>query len=1617
MKNALRNIGLTIILCATVQSIAVSATATNPTGAGRDHPDSQALRRMPATSFPATITLEPVDQVICGPGTVTFRSNGGGDTVLTIQWQYRENDYSVWQDWVATYGADSLLTFNADSTYDGYQFRVLYSNSSGSDTSATATLVAGNIFTVDFYPPEVICENQSMQLMAWTYPTAANAYLEKLDPGETVWETLFTITGATSYLSFDTDPIDQSLTGTQYRWIGSNGCMTDTSMIFTLTDMNPSHLVATHPANQYLCAPQTVTLSSTGNAYQWVSWLYRTDSLAAWQDWTLTSGTDSVLVFYADTTMNGYQFCLVMYNMCAADTTNIAAIHFSTPPVVTYDPITPFCEGTYAEVYFYFQNNSPATAILQAMSPGSVIWEDRDTVAVNPGGDSFTFVMSAVAFADSGTQVRMICTDGCAADTSDAVTIVVIPLPVITVHPSDQTVCSGQAGGPYASPTPMSITASDALFTAAAARASSVQWEYRVTPGNPWQDWYGNPSDQDTLIVSGYSWYNGYEFRAKYTNGCGDAYTDAAVLTVRPAVEINLYNPEVYCEGESIYLYGDLSAPADQAILFRLPAGATQWDTVVVFNPVPPVPVIPYSIDRLTQSMFGDSYMWVAYTECSVDSSDVVVLDVIEEIKVTPQPVDVFLCGAGTASFNSGCYPTEEYPYIQWYYRDSPTGTWYEWSGGNDSLLTVSVDSTLDGYQFFAEYWGMCGVDSTDIATLHVGANSDIGISIAAAGTAYSIGTATTVPYTVTIQNLGAGTASDVSVTDILPANLDWVSVDWVSGLAADSVTGTGSTRTLHFSSFPVAGTSVYTFNTTISCSSADSAVLGNTVTLTVGSGDCIAANDTANTFITAYNTPPVFATFPADVNVSTGAGATICGAAVSNFGSYTTSDNCPGETVSITGIPSGNIFPVGTTTLTYTVTDTHGATEVRTQLVTVTDNTPPLANTATLATVTGECSVTIASAPTANDNCAGTVTGTTADPLTYSTQGTHTITWTYSDGNGNTSTQTQTLIVDDVTAPVPDVATLPAISGQCSATIAAAPTATDNCAGTMTGTTTSPLTYSSQGTYSVLWTYDDGNGNTSTQTQTVVVRDITPPIVTCPPGTTVEANANNQAVVPNYIPGASAIDNCTLGGNIRFSQSPAAGSLIGVGNNPITISAMDEAENTSSCIVYFNVIQRVVVSPSTTPNDIRFGCNLPLTFSRSVTIGNSGGHFNGGQLQWTAVSGSPSVILTTSSGLEGGTLAYTVKPNGLTQGSHTFNITITAWNNVTNTPAANSPFTLPVNVLVEPVCATFLTQTKPVGSSWVQFTNSIGQVYAEVKSNGANIPAMTVKMYPCVSPPVYPRENWIRRYFQFEPSSGINVDIRGYYTDTETKPRVVLPQNLFFWQQPTPRGMWYSRGGTSNPSGHYVEYANQTNLSGNWMMAHNWTIWYPKSAGINVTSASYQPASSSISLEWNSRIRTDMEGFSIERCYGQDPDNSVWQEAGFAGFNERGEYVYTEPVEEPGTYHFRIVTWDYSGNVYESQVITINTVSQPGTYNLSQNYPNPFNPETVIAYTIPVPGNVTLKIYDSFWREISTLVDAEKPAGTHEVRFNAAGLPSGTYFYRLQSGSFVDSKKMNLIK
>jgi hypothetical protein len=115
----------------------------------------------------------------------------------------------------------------------------------------------------------------------------------------------------------------------------------------------------------------------------------------------------------------------------------------------------------------------------------------------------------------------------------------------------------------------------------------------------------------------------------------------------------------------------------------------------------------------------------------------------------------------------------------------------------------------------------------------------------------------------------------------------------------------------------------------------------------------------------------------------------------------------------------------------------------------------------------------------------------------------------------------------------------------------------------------------------------------------------------------------------------------------------------------------------------------------------------------------------------------------------------------------------------------------------------------------------------------------------------------------------------------------------------------------------------------------------------------------------------------------------------------------------EDGQFHILTVDTKH----YVTSVKDDNNFTFINTYALEQNYPNPFNPNTTINYQLPKSGLVTIKVYDMLGREIQTLVNENKPAGSYNVSFNASKLSTGVYIYRIVAGDYVASKKMTLLK
>ncbi len=169
--------------------------------------------------------------------------------------------------------------------------------------------------------------------------------------------------------------------------------------------------------------------------------------------------------------------------------------------------------------------------------------------------------------------------------------------------------------------------------------------------------------------------------------------------------------------------------------------------------------------------------------------------------------------------------------------------------------------------------------------------------------------------------------------------------------------------------------------------------------------------------------------------------------------------------------------------------------------------------------------------------------------------------------------------------------------------------------------------------------------------------------------------------------------------------------------------------------------------------------------------------------------------------------------------------------------------------------------------------------------------------------------------------------------------------------------------------------------------------------------------------LSWQTATELNNSGFDVERTEA----NEEWEKVGFVSGNgtstEINSYTFADKDVPFGTYNYRIKQIDFDGT-YEYFILEDEVeISSPGNFVLLQNYPNPFNPTTTIKYSVVEKTFVRLIIYDVAGSEVAVIVNKEQKAGEYEIDFNAGNLTSGVYFYRLQTGNFVETKKMILMK
>jgi hypothetical protein len=170
------------------------------------------------------------------------------------------------------------------------------------------------------------------------------------------------------------------------------------------------------------------------------------------------------------------------------------------------------------------------------------------------------------------------------------------------------------------------------------------------------------------------------------------------------------------------------------------------------------------------------------------------------------------------------------------------------------------------------------------------------------------------------------------------------------------------------------------------------------------------------------------------------------------------------------------------------------------------------------------------------------------------------------------------------------------------------------------------------------------------------------------------------------------------------------------------------------------------------------------------------------------------------------------------------------------------------------------------------------------------------------------------------------------------------------------------------------------------------------------------------VQLAWRTASEQNNAGFEVQR---RSEKASEWQVLSFvrgAGTTTEAQSYSFLDNSAVGKVQYRLKQIDFDGQFEYSNVIEVDA-GLPKVFALEQNYPNPFNPSTTIRYQLPVASEVKLEVYDVLGKKIATLVNERQSAGSYQVVWNASGLSSGTYFYRLQAGTFVETKKMIMVK
>ncbi len=452
-----------------------------------------------------------------------------------------------------------------------------------------------------------------------------------------------------------------------------------------------SPAITTAPNTQTVCLGNTATFTAAASgSASTVQWQVSTDGGATF---TAIPGANSpTYSFVTALADNGKQFRALFVNACGSAYTTTGTLTVGTAPSVTTNPTNQaVCAGSAVSFIVAATGTATPTVQWQVSTDGGITFNPI------PGATNtdLTFTSSA---ADNGKQYKAVFVNSCGIATTSVATLTVSSVaPVILTNPSAQSICTGNVV--------------DFSSSASSTPSSAIQWQVSTDGGLTYNNIAG--ANSNVLSFTTASTDNGKEYRAVFTNACGSAFSQAAILTINSAPVISTQpTSETICAGSSTSFFAN--APSS-------PGSTIQWQVStdgITFSNVPGATGSTLSfVTAVTDN--GKAYRAVFLNTCGSSFTTMAYLTVSSAISITSSPSNQSVCAGATANFSVAATGSPA-PTIQWQVSTNGGVTFNNIAGATSATYSFTATVANDASIYQAVLVNACGTSFTTPALLSV---------------------------------------------------------------------------------------------------------------------------------------------------------------------------------------------------------------------------------------------------------------------------------------------------------------------------------------------------------------------------------------------------------------------------------------------------------------------------------------------------------------------------------------------------------------------------------------------------------------------------------------------------------------------------------------------------------------------------------------------------------------------------------------------------------------------------------------------------------------------------------------------------------------------------------